>query len=233
MKMKVARIALFVFALSLLGAMVTRNIQAQSNEYKKKSIVTFSQPVEIPGMVLPAGTYTIELVDSDSYRHIVRFFNADQTRVVATVLAIPNLRLKTTDKPVMTFAEQPVNSPEALKAWFYSGDSFGQEFVYPKKRALELAGVVKEPVLAIPAATTEIAELKAAPVIAITPEQKEVPVAEVVQIPTTPVLVAENRTPAPVTQNLQLPKTASMLPLIVLLSAGALGVAFILKLIAT
>jgi hypothetical protein len=189
--------------------------------------------VEIPGMVLPAGTYTIELVDSDSYRHIVRFFNADQTRVVATVLAIPNLRLKTTDKPVMTFAEQPVNSPEALKAWFYSGDSFGQEFVYPKKRALELAGVVKEPVLAIPAATTEIAELKAAPVIAITPEQKEVPVAEVVQIPTTPVLVAENRTPAPVTQNLQLPKTASMLPLIVLLSAGALGVAFILKLIAT
>jgi hypothetical protein len=233
MKMKIARIALFVFALSLLGAMVTRNIQAQSNEYKKKSIVTFSQPVEIPGMVLPAGTYTIELVDSDSYRHIVRFFNADQTRVVATVLAIPNLRLKTTDKPVMTFAEQPVNSPEALKAWFYSGDSFGQEFVYPKKRALELAGVVKEPVLAIPAATTEIAELKAAPVIAITPEQKEVPVAEVVQIPTTPVLVAENRTPAPVTQNLQLPKTASMLPLIVLLSAGALGVAFILKLIAT
>jgi hypothetical protein len=233
MKMKFAKTVLVVSALSLIGAVVAPGIRAQSNEYKKKSIVTFSQPVEIPGMVLPAGTYTIELVDSDSDRHIVRFFNADQTRVVATVLAIPNLRLKTTDKPVMTFSEQPINSPEALKAWFYSGDSFGQEFVYPKKRAIELAQVVKEPILAIPTATAEVAELKAAPIVAITPEQKEVPLAEVVQIPPTPVLVAENRVPAPVTQNLQLPGAASMLPLMTLLAAGALGVAFILKLIVT
>ena len=230
--MKIVRTALVVFALSLLGTMSAPGIQAQTNSYKKKTIVTFSQPVEIPGQILPAGTYTIELVDSDSNRHIVRFFSADQTRVVATVLAIPNLRLKTTDKPVMTFSERPINSPEALKAWFYSGDNFGQEFVYPKQRAIELVQVVKEPILAMPSATTDVAELKAAPVVAITPEQKEVPLAEVVQIPPTPVLVAENRVPAPVTQNLQLPKTASMLPLMALLGAGALGVAFILKLIA-
>jgi hypothetical protein len=230
--MKIVKTALVVFALSLLGTMLAPSIQAQTNAYKKKTIVTFSQPMEIPGRILPAGTYTIELVDSDSDRHIVRFFNADQTRVVATVLAIPNLRLKTTDKPVMTFAERPSNSPEALKAWFYSGDSFGQEFVYPKKRAIELVQVVKEPVLAMPAVTTDVAELKAAPVVAITPEQKEVPLAEVVQIPPAPVLVAENRAPEPVTQDLRLPKTASMLPLIALLGVGALGVAFILKLIA-
>jgi hypothetical protein len=232
MKMKFAKAALVVSALSLFGAMLAPGIRAQSNEYKKKTIVTFSQPVEIPGMILPAGTYTIELVDSDSDRHIVRFFNTDQTHVVATVLAIPNLRLKTTDKPVMTFAERPINSPEALKAWFYSGDSFGQEFVYPKKRAIELVRVVKEPVLALPTITTDVAELKAAPVVAITLEQKEVPLTEVVQIPAAPVLVAENRAPEPLTENLQLPKTASMLPLITLLGAGALGVAFVLKLIA-
>jgi hypothetical protein len=187
--------------------------------------------VEIPGQILPAGTYTIELVDSDSNRHIVRFFNADQTRVVATVLAIPNLRLKTNDKPVMTFAERPINSPEALKAWFYSGDNFGQEFVYPKQRAIELVQVVKEPILTMPTATTDVAELKAAPIVAITPEQKEVPLAEVVQTPA-PVLVAQNRAPEPLAQAQRLPKTASMLPLITLLGVGALGCAFVLKRIA-
>jgi hypothetical protein len=232
MNMKIVRTALVVFALSLLGTMLVPSVQAQSNDYLKRTIVTFSEPIEIPGQILPAGTYSIELVDSQSYRHIVRFFNADRTHVVATVLAIPNLRLVTTDKPVMTFAERPINSPEALKAWFYSGDSFGQEFVYPKQRAVELVQVVKEPVLAIPMATTDVAVLKTAPLVAITPEQREVPLAEVVEIPATPVLVAQNRTPAPLVPTQQLPKTASMIPLMALLGAGALGVAFVLKLIA-
>jgi hypothetical protein len=230
MDMKIVKTVLVVCALSLLGTMLAPGIQAQTNAYKQKTMVTFSQPVEIPGQVLPAGTYTIELVDSDSYRHIVRFFNADQTHVVATVLAIPNLRLTATNKPVMTFAERPNNSPEALKAWFYSGNTWGHEFVYPKQRALELAQVVKEPVLAIPMATADIAELKTAPIVAITPGQKEVPLTEVVEIPPpTSVLAAENRAP----EAQQLPKTASMLPLVTLLAVGALGFAFVLKRIAT
>jgi hypothetical protein len=232
MNMKIVKTALVVFALSLLGAMLGPGVRAQSNEYKQKTIVTFSQPVEIPGQILPAGTYTIELIDSDSYRHIVRIFNADETRVVATVLAIPNLRLKPTDKPVMTFTERPIDSPEAIKAWFYSGNTWGHEFVYPKQRAIELAQVVKEPILAMPTVTTDVAVLKTAPVVAITPEQKEVPLAEVVEIPATPVLVAQNRIPAPLAQIQQLPKTASTIPLMALLGAGALGVAFVLKLIA-
>ena len=226
--MKIVKSILVALALSLLGAMLAPSVQAQDNNaYIKRTIVTFSQPVEIPGQILPAGTYSIELVDSDSYRHIVRFFNKDRTHVVTTVLAIPNLRLKTTGKTVITFAERPINSPEALKAWFYPGDNFGQEFVYPKVRAVQLAAVVKEPILAIPTATTDVEELKAAPLVAVTPEQKEVPLAEVVQ---TPVLVAENRTPEPLPQ--QLPKTASMLPLRTMLAIGSLGFAFVLKRIA-
>jgi hypothetical protein len=233
--MKTVKIAVVVFALSLLGAMLAPSVLAQDdNTYIKRTVVTFSQPVEIPGQILPAGTYSIELVDSASYRHIVRFFNADRTQVITTVLAIPNLRLVTTDKTVMTFAERPINSPEALKAWFYPGDNFGQEFVYPKQRAVELAQVVREPVLAIPTATADVEELKTAPLVAITPERREVPVAEVVQTPTAPVLVAVNRAPEPLpqTQVQQLPQTASMLPLMALLGAGALGFAFVLKRIA-
>lgn len=226
--MKIVKTALVVFALSLLGTMLAPSVHAQDdNGYLKRTLVTFSQPVEIPGMILPAGTYDIELLDSNPDRHIVRFFNKDRTKVVTTVLAIPNLRLKTTGKTVITFSERPANNPEALKAWFYPGDNFGQEFVYPKVRAIQLAQVVKEPILALPTATTDVAELKVAPIVAITPEQKEVPLAEVVQ---TPVLVAENRAPEPLAQ--KLPKTASMLPLMLLLGVGALGMAFVLKRVA-
>jgi len=236
MNMNIVKTALVVFALSLLGTMLAPSSQAQdNNDYIKRTIVTFSQPVEIPGMILPAGTYSIELVDAPSYRHIVRFFNEDRTRVVTTVLAIPNVRLKTTDKTVITFEERPINNPEALKAWFYPGDNFGQEFVYPKLRAVELAQVVKEPVLAMPTATTNVEELRTAPVVAITPERREVPLAEVVQTPATPVLVAQNRAPEPSPQaqtQQQLPRTASLLPLMGLLGVASLGFAFVLKRIA-
>jgi hypothetical protein len=233
MNMTIVKTALVVLALALLGAILAPSVKAQDdNGYLKRTLVTFSQSVEIPGMILPAGTYDIELLDSNPNRHIVRIFNADRTKVVTTVLAIPNLRLKTTDKTVITFAERPANSPEALKAWFYPGDNFGQEFVYPKTRAVELVKVVKEPILAMPTATTDVAELKTAPLVAITPEQKEVALAEVVQTPAAPVLVAQNRAPEPLAQAQQLPKTASMLPLMVLLGVGALGFAFVLKQIA-
>jgi hypothetical protein len=228
MDMKIAKTAVVVLTLALFGAMLAPSVRAQDdNAYIKRTTVTFSQQVEIPGQFLPAGTYTIELVDSQSYRHIVRFFNADRTRVVATVLAIPNLRLKTTGKPVMTFAERPINSPEALKAWFYSGDNFGQEFVYPKLRAIELAQVTKEPVLAFATEPKTTEELKTVPLVAETPAREEVQLSEVVETP--PVLVAENRAP----EAQELPKTASLIPLIVMLGLASLGLAFTVKRFAT
>jgi hypothetical protein len=159
-------------------------------------------------------------MDSPADRHIVQIFNADGTQIFATVLAINNYRFTATGKTVMLFSERPADAPDALKAWFYPNNNWGQEFVYPKRRAIQLALAEKEPV---PALTTDtlpvIAELKTAPIIAITPEQKEVPVAEVIQ--TSP-LVAEN----------ELPRTASLLPLIALLGAASLGFAFVLKRIA-
>jgi hypothetical protein len=226
--MKIAQRALVVLTVALLGAMLVPSVQAQQNLYLKRTVVTFSQPVEVPGQILPAGTYTMELVENESYRHIVRFFNADRSRVITTVLAIPNYRLETTDKTVMTFEERPVDAPEALKAWFYPGDSFGQEFVYPKRRAIELAQVTHEPILAMPTETTEVEELKAAPLVAVTPEQEEVPVAEVIQ--TSPPVAARAAEPATqVAQAQELPKTASLIPLVTMLSLVSLGLAFAIR----
>jgi len=101
--------------------------------------------------VLPAGTYVFKILDSQSDRHIVQIFNQDESQILATILAIPNYRLKVTDKTVITFRERPAGEPEALRAWFYPGRNFGEEFVYPKARAVELAKETNTAVLFTPA----------------------------------------------------------------------------------
>ena len=105
----------------------------------KATKVTFNEPVQVPGKVLPAGTYVFRLQDSTSNRHIVQIFNEDHTSLITTVLAIPNYRLQPTGKTVLTYDERPADQPMALAAWFYPGDSSGQEFAYPKSEAEQLS----------------------------------------------------------------------------------------------
>src|SRR6202051_2948507 len=82
---------------------------------------------------------------------MVQIFNTDETAIYATILAIPNYRLKATDKTVVTFRERVAGEPEALRAWFYPGRNWGEEFVYPKLKAIELAKTTNTPVLFTPA----------------------------------------------------------------------------------
>ncbi len=220
--MNIAKTIFVVLALVLLGATLAPG--ARADQWNKQTVMTFSQPVEIPGQVLPAGTYTFKLLDSPSDRHIVQVFNADGTQIIATVLAINNYRLTPSGDTVIKFAERSGDNPEALKAWFYPGDNFGQEFVYPKSRAIQLAMASKEPV---PALAVETTDLKAAPIIAVTPEQKEEPVAQAIQ--TTPPVAEKTPAPVAVAETRELPKTASPVPLIVLLGLASLGIAFGLK----
>jgi hypothetical protein len=218
-----------VFCAALIGAAFSPNVKA--DDWNQKTVVTFSGPVETPGVhiegwaVLPAGTYVFKLLDSKSDRHIVQIFNQDETVLYTTVLAIPNYRLKATGKTVITFRERPVGEPEALRAWFYPGNNFGQEFVYPKEKALALAKETNTPVLYTPAAITPepvaaVEELKQAPVVAVSPAGEDLEIAQVV----TPLPPTEGPAPAQ-----SLPKTASNLPLIGLFGLLALGAAFALK----
>jgi hypothetical protein len=227
MDMKIVKTVLVVLTLTLFGAIFGSGVRA--DDWNKKTVMTFSQPVEIPGQILPAGTYTIELVNLDTDRHIVRFLDADGIKVVATVLAINNWRLHPTGQTVVKFAERSGDNPEALKAWFYPGDNFGQEFVYPKHRAIELAVAAKEPVPALAEETP--ADLKTAPIVAVTPEETEVPVAEAIATtpPAAEAQTSDTTTPL-VAQNTEtLPKTASLVPLIGLLGLASLGLAFVVK----
>jgi len=89
-------------------------VRANADQWDKKTTVTFNAPVEVPGKVLPAGTYVFKLLDSPSDRHIVQIYDADQKKLFATILAVPDYRLKPTDKPVLRFAERaPPAAPPA------------------------------------------------------------------------------------------------------------------------
>jgi hypothetical protein len=167
---------------------------------------------------LPAGTYVFKIADSLADRHIVQIFNEDETHVFTTILAIPNYRLKPTDKTVMTFRERAEGQPEAIRAWFYPGHQWGEEFVYPKYRAVELAKLTNEPVLAIAELPTEPEALKEAPVEAVTPAGEEVPMAQVVEAP--PVETASAAAAEP------MPETASEMPLLALMGLLSLGAGF-------
>jgi LPXTG-motif cell wall-anchored protein len=224
-------------AVALLGTMALPS--ARADTWNKKTVVTFSQAVEVPGKILPAGTYTFQLLDSPSDRHIVQIFNADGTQIITTILAINNYRLEPKGDTVMKFSERPGDDPEALRAWFYPGDNFGQEFVYPKARAIQLAQTTK---VAVPAVAVDVIDedaIKTAPIVAVTPEQEQVEVSTVIQTTppvaaaATPAPVATVATPAPVAvkETEELPQTGSSMPLIALLGGLSIGIAFGLKLI--
>jgi hypothetical protein len=115
----------------LLGATVAPG--ARADQWDKKTVVTFSEAVEIPGQILPAGTYVFRLADSPSSRHIVQIWNADENQVLATIMTIPNTRLETPDETIFEFDERPSDSPMAVKVWFYPGNSTGEEFIYSRQ----------------------------------------------------------------------------------------------------
>lgn len=119
-----------------------------ASQWNKMTRLTVNEPVAIPGAVLTPGEYVVKLADSPANRHIVRFMNADQTEVIATVLAMPNRRMEPTGDTQLGFYETPAGEPVALRAWFYPGDNFGQEFVYPDNQARRISTRAKRNVLA-------------------------------------------------------------------------------------
>jgi len=201
--------------------------RAQADQWDKRTILTVDQPIQVRDTYLPAGTYVLKLLNSSSDRHIVQIFNGDQSHIIDTVLAIPNYRLEPTGKSQFRFWETPPGSAKALRAWFYPGDNYGQEFPYPKHlRQVETASAaVSAPV---PQPTTEPSQQTAIP------RQEETPIAQPTQPQTTtpepqqPVEVAEAAPPpqppaaAPPPQTPpppeplpeKLPKTASPYPMI-------------------
>ena len=107
--------------------------KGRADESDRKTIVTVNQPIQVPGKVLPAGTYVFKLLDSNNLT-LVAIYDADEMHVITTIQGIPGFRTETPDNAILQLEERPSGQPEALKAWFYPGDNTGIEFVYPTEK---------------------------------------------------------------------------------------------------
>jgi hypothetical protein len=125
--MTVKRSVLAMVALSCVGIVMPR--AAAADPCDKKTVVTFSQAVEIPGKVLPAGTYVFQLADFPANRHVVQVFDQDG-RILAMLLTIPTDRANRSENTRIVFNEQAAGAPFPIKQWFYPGDLTGEEFIY-------------------------------------------------------------------------------------------------------
>jgi len=227
--MKLFRAVPTILGLALMG--VAFSPSAKADAFYEKTVITFNRSVEIPAVhqpgygMLPAGTYVFKILASGTDRHIVQIFSKDEKTVYATILAIPNLRMRATNNTVISFRERPAGFPPALRAWFYPGRQWGEEFVYPKEQAIQMAKSTNTTVLEMPASVTVeaakpeepriVAELKEAPVMVTKPSGEEVEIAQAVTSPPAAETLV-TREPA------ALPKMASPLPLIALLGLLAL-----------
>jgi len=228
------------FALTVLAGCISLALAPTvlADEWNKKTIMTVNEAIEMPSCCTPdhmvtlqPGTYVMVLVDSLSDRHIVRVFDKDQEHVILTTLAIPNYRLQPTGKTSFQFWEMPAGQPRAMRAWFYPGDNFGQEFAYPKTKSIEIAKVTLTPVPAIAIEVVKEEDLKTAPLVVVNERGNEVAVVvtKPAEVPAPAVEVAAAAPQAePVPESL--PNTASQLPLIGLIGLGSLVAAGLVSL---
>ena len=222
-----AKSLLAVGCASLMGLAIMPMLHA--DEWNKRTIVTVDQPIIAGNKVLEPGTYVWKLMDSPSNRNVVRIYNQDCSKLETTVLAIPNYKLRANGKTQFEFWETPAGVPKAVRAWFYPGDNFGQEFPYPKKLVAQLASARPVPV------PENYREPEPAPAPAPAPAAQPAPQPEPQPAPAAQPAPEPQQQPAPASvtpapEPKALPHTASFNPLIGLLGLLSLSAAGLLSL---
>ncbi len=213
--------SLAVAGVGLLGTSFVP--KAHADAWDKMTVVTVNEPIIAGSKVLDPGTYVWKLLDSPSNRHVVQIFDKDQRHLEETILAVPNYRLQPSGKTQFSFWETPPGVPKAVRAWFYPGDNFGQEFTYPKKLVAQLASAAPVPV---PMDYRE-PDPAPAPEVQPSPAPEPSPAAQPEPQAASPATIA----PAPA-QPQSLPHTSSFNPLIGLLGFASLSLAGLLTFVA-
>ena len=117
----------------LIVAFVATPTPARADQCAKLTYLTFTAPVELPGVTLPAGTYRFQHVDCEATPAVLRVSSEDGTRAYGMFSTTVEERSTPTMQPEVVFAEAAAGSPQAIKAWFYPGDSIGDGLIYSKK----------------------------------------------------------------------------------------------------
>lgn len=203
---------------------LTVGVSAQF-ETHDRTFLTFSAPVEMPGVTLPAGTYVFKIADTPS-RNVVQVFDKDEKDIIGQWLFVQAQRPQATEETVVTFKESREGTTPAVQYWYYPGERAGKEFIYPKQQALQIAARTGAEVRSDDGAVTGAglpAEQPAQATVAVAE-----PVAEVAPQRTEAVGTSGVRQESTVARNdNELPRTASPLALSGLLGllalAGAAG----------
>lgn len=220
----------FLAATALVGLIlgISGTAHAQTDDYR--TYFTFSAPVTLPGVTLPAGRYLFRLADPTTGRKVISVLSADGKTPLAMLHTIPNQLTRAPQNAEVRFMETPANMPPAIKTWWYPGKSIGYEFIYPRQQALQLAKVTPEPVLTTSTETTdfekaELARISAAGAVPVTVVEAPPPVAPSGRAQQGEVVAAGGSSaPSSVTQapqaderarisaRTELPQTASLVP---------------------
>jgi hypothetical protein len=192
---------------------------ALAQTHDKRTVFTFSRPIALPGVTLPAGDYMFRLVDTNTTRKVIQVLSGDGKTPYAMLHSIPDVRRDASRNPEVRFLETARGNPSAVKTWWYPGERTGYEFIYPKEQARRLAMEVTEPVLTTKVETTKPEEVKTAELERITPKGEEIAVVAQPE-PVVPTGIVQEGTVAEA--RTELPVTATRIPVF-----GLIGLLFV------
>jgi hypothetical protein len=141
------RVLKTLLAITALAAFVATPA-ARADENDKLTYLTFSKPIQLPGVNLPAGRYRFQLADTQESRRVIKVQSEDGKKQLGMLLTMQNQLRDVPKDPVVLFRETAQGQPDAVKSFNYPGERIGYEFIYPKKQAMIIAHATHEPVLA-------------------------------------------------------------------------------------
>jgi hypothetical protein len=150
---RIISIAGSVLAGLVLLALTASPASAQATTANKRTFLTFSGTVQVPGAMLPKGTYVFRIADPDAQR-VWQVLDEHERKVLAQFFfvrtgdrTIPEAN-RAHGKPVVLFHETAQGVPPAIRILYYPSDLAGAEFLYPKTQAEQLAAIAHHEILA-------------------------------------------------------------------------------------
>jgi len=147
---------------------------AQGQPLDSRTEFTFNQPVELPGVTLPPGTYVFRFVDATTGRKVMQVQAKDASnKTYGMFLTISAQRPRPSDDAELRFLETPAGQPAAVKTWWYPGNTIGREFIYPKSQARRLAKATNSTVLTTTAENVTNEQMQTADLAYVNPSGQE------------------------------------------------------------
>jgi hypothetical protein len=224
-KMKLTKSGLFFGIICLATASVLAPV-TRADDSAKQATVTIQSPEQVPGSVLPAGSYAFKQTGAQLGWTIVQIYSNDGSALVTTILAYPNPKVASNGQNVIVYPANGSGSIPAIEGIVFAGDSTVQQLAYPRTAADQI-GTANH--IRIPTTGTDDAYPHSLPDAA---SSWSAPVAN--NSDSDASMTAQNTAMTPqntaMTRQEKLPQTASPLPMIALIGLfSILGIVILRK----